>query len=143
MLQCRFEISILKEFITEFEKILVKSTNISFLKNNFDCLYQIVQRFYEKYLLGLMVQLDHFDFKKFQKEVHNFVLCEIDKIGKRELEILVTRGLKVLVQLMSLDYFHVDLIWMTKCTLYLVKLLEIEGGFKEAIKFLENTLWVN
>lgn len=142
MLECRFEISELEGFVTEFEKILVESTNINFLKSNFDCLYQIVQRFYEKYLVGLMVQLDHFDFKRFQKEVHAFVVCEIDIISKKKLEGLVTRGLKVLVQLMSLDYFRVDLIWMTKCTLYLVKLLELDGGFKEATEFLKNTLWV-
>ena len=142
MLQCQFDIKKMEELVTEFEKILTESSNVTFLKSNFDILYQICQRFYEKYLLGLMIQLDHLDFQKFQGEVHLLVLSQINLLGKKKLEVIVTRALKVLVQLMSLDFFNVDLMWMTKCTLYLAKLLEIDGKFKETVKFIQNTLWV-
>lgn len=121
---------------------MTNSLNISFLKNNFDCLYSICQKLYEKYLLKMLNQMNHLDFRKFHQNIHLMLDQELQKLGIEKIRNILIKGLKVLVRMMSFDFFHVDLLWMSKACLSLCKLFEMKGEFFESIKFLENTIWV-
>ena len=138
-LQANFSFEALNDLISVFRASLEGPNGEKFLVENYDYLSSLCFNVWTEYVSPVLIQIEHFYYLKMTKELEKEYADKFQPIIEVSLKPCFIEGIKVFLKVASTNDETIDILWISKMTLELSKLLEEKNEFKTCTQILKNT----